>query len=51
MQRGEMEPIQVTCPKCRHTEIVYLPVQDLPKCPECGARMFIEELLDEGKSY
>lgn len=51
MKRGEKEPIQVLCPNCRHTEIVYLPLPDLPKCPECGIPMVIEELLDEGKSY
>jgi ribosomal protein S27E len=51
MERGEKEPIQVLCPKCRHTEIIYLPVEDLPRCPECGNQMIIEELLDEGKSY
>lgn len=51
MKRGKQEPVQVVCPRCRYTEIVYLPVEDLPKCPECGAQMVIEELLDEGKSY
>ena len=30
---------------------VYLPLDDLPLCPECGTRMVIQELLDEGKSY
>lgn len=54
MKRGEKEPIQVRCPRCGSRSIVYLPVADLPRCPnpECkGARMVIEELLDEGKSY
>ncbi len=51
MERGRMEPVQIVCPKCRFTEIIYLPVEDLPRCPECGTRMVIEELLDEGKSY
>ena len=51
MERGKKEPIQVLCPRCRHTEIIYLPVEDLPRCPECNAQMIIEELLDEGKSY
>ena len=50
--RGKNEPIQLICPKCRHQMIVYLPLDDLPRCPECReARMVIEELLDEGKSY
>ena len=51
MERGEREPVQVVCPQCRHTEIIYLPVEDLPRCPECEIPMLIEELLDEGKSY
>lgn len=51
MERGKREPIEVICPKCRFTEIVYLPVEDLPRCPRCDIRMSISELLDEGKSY
>jgi Zn finger protein HypA/HybF involved in hydrogenase expression len=53
--RGKHEPVQLVCPKCRYRTIVYLPLpddEDLPICPECKqARMNIEELLDEGKSY
>ena len=50
--RGKNEPIQLICPKCRYEMIVYLPLEDLPMCPECKeTRMVIEELLDEGKSY
>ena len=51
MRREKMEPVQVRCPKCRFTKIIYIPVQDLPRCPECDTPMSIEELLDEGKSY
>jgi ribosomal protein S27E len=51
MARIRREPIEVICPKCRHTEIVYLPIEDLPRCPRCNAQMSISELLDEGKSY
>lgn len=54
MKRGENEPVQVRCPHCGSRSIVYLPVDNLPRCtnPECkGGRMVIEELLDEGKSY
>lgn len=50
-KRKRKEPVQIICPRCRFTEIIYLPIEDLPACPECGARMLIEELLDEGKSY
>ena len=51
MDRGKNEPVQVKCPRCKFTEIIYFPKQEVPKCPECGARMMIAELLDEGKSY
>lgn len=54
MVRGKNEPVQVVCPRCRERSIIYLPVDDLPRCPNpaCkGQRMVIEELLDEGKSY
>jgi len=49
--RSKHEPVEVICPKCRYTEIIYLPVDDLPSCPKCHIRMSISELLDEGKSY
>jgi len=51
MDRGKQEPIEVICPKCRYTEIIYLPIEDLPRCPQCNTQMSINELLDEGKSY
>ncbi|HEX9777746.1 MAG TPA: hypothetical protein VGA63_06315 [Geopsychrobacteraceae bacterium] len=51
MQRGKHEPIEIVCPRCRYKEIVYLPLEDLPLCPECHTQMLISELLDEGKSY
>lgn len=51
MGRERKEPIQVICPRCRLTEIIYLPCDDLPKCPDCNIPMVIAELLDEGKSY
>ena len=50
--RGENEAIQLVCPKCRFRTIVYTPIDDLPRCPECDeCQMIIEELLDEGKAY
>jgi len=51
MGRGRREPVQVVCPRCRRTSIIYLPCEDLPKCPDCNIRVVIQELLDEGKSY
>ncbi len=49
--KTQHEAVEVICPRCRHTEIVYFPVDDLPLCPVCKIRMSISELLDEGKSY
>jgi len=51
LDRSRREPVEVVCPKCRYSEIIYLPVTDLPVCPKCKIRMSISELLDEGKSY
>lgn len=42
---------EVVCPVCRHTEIVFIPREQIPKCPKCGKRMLVKELLTEGKSY
>ncbi|MCP5159152.1 MAG: hypothetical protein H6974_00215 [Gammaproteobacteria bacterium] len=50
MQRDKTEPIQVQCPKCRYTMIIYIPLEAMPRCPECNTSMVIKELLDEGKS-
>jgi ribosomal protein S27E len=50
MQRDKAEPVQVECPTCRRTEIIYIPIEEMPRCPKCGIRMVIRELLDEGKS-
>jgi len=49
--RKKKEAIEVICPKCNRTEIVYIPKEDIPKCPNCGINMVIRELLTEGKSY
>ncbi len=50
MKRDEAEAVLVECPRCRYTEIVYLPVEALPKCPQCGTGMVIRALLDEGRA-
>jgi ribosomal protein S27E len=49
--RGNVEAVQVKCPTCDHTQIVYIPKEEIPMCPKCDVRMTISELLDEGKSY
>ena len=48
---SKKEPVEIICPKCRYTEIIYLPVDTFPLCPKCKIPMLISELLDEGKSY
>ncbi len=51
-KRGsDKEAVEVACPKCHRTEIIYMPEQEIPKCPECDRRMVFRELLTEGKSY
>jgi ribosomal protein S27E len=50
-RQGRIEPIEVVCPRCRATAIVYIPREPIPRCPECGREMIFRELLDEGKSY
>jgi ribosomal protein S27E len=49
--REASEPVEVVCPKCDTTAIVYVPREEIPKCPQCGKRMVVKELLKEGKSY
>jgi len=49
--REKSEAVEVVCPKCKETRIIYLPKEEVPKCPRCRVRMVIRELLDEGKSY
>jgi ribosomal protein S27E len=49
--RDKREPVLVKCPKCRRTQIVYIPEEKIPRCSECHVEMIIEELLDEGKSF
>jgi ribosomal protein S27E len=51
MGRGKREPVQIKCPRCQLTKIIYIPDQDVPNCPECDIPMVIAELLDEGKSF
>ena len=49
--RDKREAVQVKCPKCKLTQIIYIPEESLPDCPDCKIQMNIEELLGEGKSY
>ena len=43
--------VELICLKCRRTEILYVPAEEIPKCPDCNVRMTINEVLREGKSY
>jgi ribosomal protein S27E len=43
--------VELICLKCRRTEIIYVPAEEVPKCPDCNVRMTIREVLREGKSY
>jgi ribosomal protein S27E len=45
------EPVEVVCPKCQRTQIVYIPKELIPDCPDCRTPMVLSELLREGKSY
>lgn len=47
----KIEPVEVYCPRCGRTQIVYLPKERIPVCPVDRIEMVIRELLDEGKSY
>jgi ssDNA-binding Zn-finger/Zn-ribbon topoisomerase 1 len=44
------EAIEIICPKCRRTQIIHAPKEEIPKCPECNTQMVIREILIEGKS-
>ncbi len=50
-QLEKSEAVEVKCPSCHATQIVYLPREEIPKCPDCRVRMIINEVLEEGKSY
>ena len=43
--------VELICLKCKRTEILYVPAEEIPKCPDCNVRMTINEILREGKSY
>ncbi len=49
--KEQKEAIELMCPKCGHTLIIYTPGEDIPKCPKCNTQMLIKELLKEGKSF
>ena len=48
---AEKSTIEVVCPRCKRTEIVNVPKEEIPKCQDCNIRMVFREVLREGKSY
>ena len=50
MDRQHKEAVEIICPKCKRTEIVYITKETMPKCEDCNVRMVFRELLKEGKS-
>ncbi len=46
---GRQEAVEVVCPKCRETQIVYFPKEAMPTCPYCKVEMVVKEVLTEGK--
>lgn len=49
--KEDIQTVEVKCPKCGYTQIVYLPKEQIPKCRDCNSGMIINEILEEGKSY
>ena len=47
--RYQREAVEVVCPKCKRTQIVYLPDENIPKCETCKIEMIVREILTEGK--
>ncbi len=47
--RYKREAVEVRCPKCKRSQIVYLPEEKVPDCPSCKTKMLIKENLTEGK--
>ncbi len=47
--RYKREAVEVTCPVCKRNQIVYLPEEEMPDCPDCRVKMIIREILTEGK--
>ncbi len=50
-KKGKSSAVELICLRCRRTEILYVPAEEVPKCPDCNIRMTINEVLREGKSY
>ena len=49
-EKEKITTVEVKCPLCDHTEIVYIPKEEIPECPIHRIKMIIKEVLEEGKS-
>lgn len=47
--RYKREAVEVHCPQCKRSQIIYLPEESMPDCPICKKKMIIKEILIEGK--
>ncbi len=47
--RYRREAVEVVCPLCKHSQIVYFPEEEMPRCPQCNKKMIVKEVLTEGK--
>lgn len=48
-EKPDVTTIEVKCPKCDHTEIVVIPKEEIPLCPDHKIKMYLHEVLKEGK--
>ena len=51
MNKDQKEAVEIVCPNCKRTEIVYITKEDMTKCEDCSSPMVFRELLKEGKSF
>lgn len=49
-EKQKITTVEVKCPLCDHTQIVYIPREEIPECPVHKVKMMIKEVLEEGKS-
>ena len=50
VKQERQEAVEVICPKCRDTRIVYFPKESMPTCPVCKVEMIVKEVLTEGNT-
>lgn len=48
-ERYKREAVEVHCPVHKVSRVIYLPEEEIPKCPVCKKQMIIKEILTEGK--